>query len=329
MEHIPETHIRSNLSEEEKENFRKERDYYLMGQGEVINKEMFKTLNKLGREKTQQEIIAIEIANEQSNKLLTKFGLQPFNIPTDNYYILPDEILGFGKNNPAGAFPRYNLCLFRDTEAGLNPVIFGCFAFHETLHLKNYLSFKQQQKNDGLRIYRAGISISTSQKNKGKIPKVYLRGLDEAITTKMNEEYLSILLQHPEFKKEAEWWKSMECNLLKKDYTKDKKIFESEIFWIEPSNKEIFALAHTLERRLLDYICSEIHKKKPDKYPSEKDVFTEFQRAQITGNILTIARDITHTFGKGSFRKIASYPEDWRLKIHFEALKLKRKINKS
>src|SRR3989339_11850 len=80
FEHV----IGKGLTPEDKEKI-------LKNQEKDFESQEFKDLKEIEKEKTPEELEIIELANEEINKLLKKFGLREFNIPAKNIHIVPAD----------------------------------------------------------------------------------------------------------------------------------------------------------------------------------------------------------------------------------------------
>ena len=153
-----------------------------------------------------------------------------------------------------------------------------------------------------------------------------LFGLHEAIVSSQEKRLLNKLLELPALAKEKEWLMSDEAKELRKKLAEKKEIPENDIIWVgkkeEDDWESVFYLQH---RRVLDYVCDEIQKQFPDQYQNAEDVFKEFLKAHFTGQLLSVARLVEKTFGKGSFRLLGNMgKENESAVLHLESLKKER-----
>ena len=64
------------------------------------------------------------------------------------------------------------------------------------------------------------------------------------------------------------------------------------------------------ERQQFNALVDELYVKNKDDFESREQVFDLFANATLTGRLLTVARLIEKTFGKGSFRMIGERSAD-------------------
>ena len=74
----------------------------------------------------------------------------------------------------------------------------------------------------------------------------------------------------------------------------------------ENGDKSIDTTRQVELTELLEYIDI-VYEKNSEDYKSRDEIIDMFIRAQVTGNILPVARLIEKTFGKGYFRKLSEF----------------------
>jgi len=95
--------------------------------------------------KTTFEERAIEIANNESNKLMEECGIKPYDIPFKNIHILPSDIYKKITNNSEhedAITYASNQNIFFDEQVTKSPhlIKFWMYVFHEMLHAKAHLT---------------------------------------------------------------------------------------------------------------------------------------------------------------------------------------------
>ncbi len=145
--------------------------------------------------------------------------------------------------------------------------------FHELWHaLASYSAI--QVKSDGyVSWYRSGLAMN-SRNGKDQWFGAVDEGLVGLATKKFFEEKVK---NNPLFKEELEALKQEGKSV---DTTRQGEVVE------------FFKLVKSL------------YEKNKETFSSEDEVVTLFQKAQVSGNILSVARLIEKTFGKGMFRKL-------------------------
>lgn len=308
MENRPNIRVIGNATEEQKERLVKEIHSNLDKGGGLTEKDL-ELLKRAEQEKTEKELILIRFADQEISRLMEELGLKPYSIPSDNYHLLSSEFYYkyFGKNNNATAkIPQQGIMFdagtFRD-----KPVFFGSVAIHETLHLKSHLSMELNEAEGELAPtpYREGVGIKALQRDgfHGNYHE-HFSGLHEAIVAETQKKLFDKMLSLPELAAEKTWLESKDAQTKKAAVAKRKKLPEDTIIWVGESEdeKDWEMISYVTQRQVLNYICEEISKNLPEKYPTPEEVYKEFLKAQFTGHLTSIARIIEGTFGEGSFR---------------------------
>lgn len=239
-------------------------------------------------------------------------GVEPFEVPTENYHILPPEEY---KNQTNGHIATticekqgifFNAKYFRN-----NPVNFGLTTIHETLHLKAHTAFEVDEavESPDIDLYRAGVSSYSASKN--KVRHEHFGGLHEAIVATQEKKMFPAFMELPILSEEKEWIDTDRAKDIRKKISKKEKMPENEILWVYKGDEENWEGAYYYRQRLvLNYICQEIQKEFSEQFQSTDEVFKEFLKAHFTGHLLTIAKLIEKTFGEGSFRSLGNMSAD-------------------
>lgn len=342
----PEFRIIGGASPEEKEKTKKEIEKALFEHFESLSPEEKELLQRLEYPKTEKEISLIKFANEETSKMMAEAGLEPYNVPPENFHLIPPDLykIFIGERRTVGETLVTKQGIVLDAQyCRHNPVFFGAVILHELIHLKGHLTlevqeeFQEEEKieeeKEGKKIkkttFRKGFVVEASQqKRKEKKPHGHFVGLNEAIVSQATKILFKKMLQLPELKNEKEWLDSPEVNELKEKLVKEKGIKKDDIIWVgkkEQADWEIFPYFE--QREVLNYVCQEIQKEFPEKFKEPDDVFNLFLRAHFTGRLLEIGKLVEKTFGKGSFRILGNMDIDRQSGInHLETLKRLRLI---
>ena len=320
-----------NASAENKEIERKETQDNFSRHLETMSPQDREKVKKLEFPKSQIEVALIDFANRETDKLMEGVGVESYDIPYENYHIIPSELFNGIESSRAIASSNHRRqgMLFNSEYSRKNPLNFGIAAFHETLHLKSHFSI--QVNEDGKRIivapYRTGVEVSSFLKNPDKGDyHVHFAGLHEAIVAEAEKRCVSKLLALPEFEKEREWLSSDLALERKKKIAEKKGVSQEEIIWVGEKNEaDCEIVSYPILRDVLNYVCAEIQKEFPDKYENDDEVFKAFLKAHFTGQLLPIARLVEKTFGEGSFRLLGNMGTDKESGVlHLESLKKAR-----
>lgn len=343
MEQQPKIRTIGKASTEKQEQAKKEILQALFNHFESLSPEERRELGTLEYPKSKQEIAAINFANKITGKLMKKAGVEPYDIPLENYHIIPPKL--YAKADKGGTAVTYLTrqgILFNAEHYRGNPVYFGSSAIHETLHLKAHFTLeveeevKEEVEESGGKLlktpYREGISIRALQRYSyhGRYHE-HFSGLHEGIVAEAEKRLLPRLLDLPEFAEEKKWLMSDKAKELKNKIAQEKKILEDgilwgvsedDIIWVSEDGNEWEVFSYPIQREVVNYICREIQQKFPEQYKNADEVFEEFLKAHFTGRLLPIARLIEKTFGKGSFRMLGNMGESRESGVsHLEALK--------
>ncbi len=332
MEKIPEIRVVGNASAEKKDIEVKKIENALVNHLESLSPQDKLQIEKFEYPKTEKEHALLDFVNRETNRLMEEAGIEPHDIPKENYHILPPELYKkAAKSNTNGiAFElRKAILLDAETVRG-NMVMFGSIALHETLHLKSHLSIEVTEGKKGeinTTPYRVGVSVHALQKDgyHGRYHG-HFRGLHEGIVAGTEKRLFKKLLGQPELEQEKEWLLSPEAFALRKVLSEKKEIPEDDIVWVDKTNNDCWeTIGYPRQRAVLDYVCTEIQKQFPDRYLDTESVFKEFLKANFTGHLLTIARLVEETFGEGSFRLLGNMDTDKASGVlHLESLKKSR-----
>ena len=255
--------------------------------------------------KTREERLLINFANAETNRLRLYFGLQPYNIPEENYHIMPENMYA----NEFGDLSRGNVHFFKqgialnDNYARKSLSTFGEVALHETLHLKSYFGLEVEKKETETKIssYRMGISSEASQKERREERShTHFDGLHEAIVSEQTKKSLKRMIELPHLKKEKTWMQSEAAISAMEKMSERTGLSVDEYIWLDTEGG--FRFPYFEQRKVLNYVCEEIQKELPEEYKTEDAVFSVFLGAQLTGRLLPAARLVEQVFGKGSFR---------------------------
>ncbi len=331
MEQGPEIRIVGGASEEKKEQVKKEVEQALFSHFESLSPQEREQFEKLEYPKSEKELALIQFANEETSRLMQEAGIEPYDVPVENYHIIPSELYkkAAGDSGNATTFNTKQEIIFDAQEFRDNPVNFGAVALHESLHLKAHFSMEVQEKDDKVSKtpYREGVTIRALQSygHHGKYHQHFV-GLHEGIVAETEKRLLGKLLDRPELAKEKEWLASDEAKKIRKKLAEKKEIPEDDIIWVGKKGENDWeTVSYLRQRDVLNYVCAEIQKQFPDEYQSADDVYKTFLNAHFTGRLLPLARLVEKTFGEGSFRLLGNMDTDRQSGVlHLESLKKAR-----
>lgn len=271
------------------------------------------------RKKTKDEIRLIKYLNKYLKEFVKKYNQKIVEIPPERIHFLTKESFlerdKITKKRARGAFLPTSQEILVFAPERIDKLDLAQSIIHEMIHFNSFGSLERREGK--VRIRRLGLAIKTK---KDKRPYFFL-SLNEALTTELvkrfvNEYFPKIPNLRNDFKKirkalsQIELWGRFEGEI---------KELKDEIAWIDLAKIEerrgeilekgeplIKIYSYWRERKALKRIIQIIYWKNRERFNSEEDVFTLFAKAYFSGRLLELARIIEKTFGKGSFRKIAS-----------------------
>ncbi len=323
MEKGPKIRIVGNPTEAETEKIQKRASNILHNNREFLTKEDAEILKKYEKEKTKEEIALINFANEETSRLMKEAGMEPFDIPLENSYVVSGESLSEMpvKHRTAFSFPERYCAIFNGDFFEKDPSNFGSSALHEMLHLKSHISMQSNSGSQSL--LRVGFAVYSSQKEtEEERDHRHFSGLNEAVVSETERRLNTELLELPELEKEKEWLNSRGCKEIKAGIAKERNILESDIAWCDKEGKEFRIFPYCYPRKVFCYLCEEIQKQFSDKFKDKDDVYKIFLNALFTGRLMEIAHLVDDTFGKGSFRILGNMDDSKKSAIlHMETFK--------
>jgi hypothetical protein len=309
MEKIPEFRVVGDASEEVKQVEKEKLKKSLSSNIEGLSEKRREMVRQFEIPKSVEQLALVDFANGETDRLMRELGLEPHDIPPENYHIVPKEIYaGLNKmNDESFAVTFYkDQSIFFNGDYSSNLVYFGNNALHESLHLKGHLTFEVEQNEEhGTTVtpYRQGVSASASEKlgYGGKFHR-HFDGLHEAIVSAQEKVSFKRMMELPILQKEKEYLNLEETKEKQRRKAAKYNVPEDEIFWVNKEDEFCTFFFSLPQREVLNYICEEIKKDHPEKYSTPQDVFKEFLKAQFTGQLLILAHLVENSFGKGSFR---------------------------
>lgn len=327
----PEIRIIGGASAESKEQKKKEIEQAFFSHFESLSPQERDQLEKFEYPKSEKELAIISFANKETSRLMEEAGIKPYDVPVENYHIVPSELYKKATDGDGTATTSntkqaiiFDAQYFRD-----NPVNFGAVALHESLHLKAHFSIEVQEEYDKVNVtpYREGVTVRSLQSD-GYHGKYHLHfaGLHEGIVAETEKRLLPKLLDYPELAKEKEWLISDEAKEMRKKLAEKEEISEDDIIWVGKKGEDDWeTIPYLSQRNVLNYTCEEIQKQFPTEFQSADEVYKTFLNAHFTGQLLPLARLVEKTFGEGSFRLLGNMDINSQSGVlHLESLKKAR-----
>jgi len=306
-----------------------EKEQILRDKGERFDDQVFEDLRGKEREKTQEELQIISLANEATNEVRQRYGLENFDIPPENIHVIAEE-----------AWPRekgvafYNSIL-QGIVAREQParIVFMKKIFHEMLHFKSYNALQiETGENPELDEYRVGLTVHTRD---GK--SMYFVNLNEAVTEEMTKRFATKLFDNSLFAGETKQTKDVITRYPRAVTGSGEPLFDEDTFYAEVEGKKSWGEAvgrlfgaqekpkkittegftYQLERKILNTLIDKIFERNPEKFQDREEIFEIFAKGMMTGNILPVGRLIERTFGNGTLRRIGELDQDMQAQEEF------------
>jgi len=265
----------------------------------------------------------MEMVNQTTNEILTKYGLPHFDIPPQNNHIINEK---FFENAKLAGNHIPDLQENRLTDKSVLS-FFMETVFHENIHFKSYQDWQilKNEQNES-QLSRMGFMLITRDEG-----KILFRNLNEAVTEAMTKKYAPKLFSHPLFEKEqketqkaiADWPAESFGSLPEDIYYLHKKINLynlKQILLRKPARAySIQKFSYPEERKTLGILIAKLFIKNPGKFKDEDEIMEMFEKAMLTGNINSVGKLIDKTFPKknpedpeekGTFRQIGELGED-------------------
>jgi len=237
--------------------------------------ETYPELRKIEIQKSNEILELIDLANEITNKILSDFGKEKFDIPPSSIYIIPEDKLNkstLRKSEAAHFKPKSQIIIAKEQQSKSKML---AILVHEFIHFKAVNSVQkttssENQDDAEIDLYRVGFKMYSRD---GK--KVYFSILNEAITEQLSINYISDISKYSLLEDESE-----------------------PIYSYKEARESLAILVTKLVAKL----------KKNNKYPdiTEKKVYDLFFLGAIAGNVLPIAKLLNEAFGKHTFRRLGT-----------------------
>ncbi len=335
----PEFRIVGGASEEEKE--KAERNllgYFGERHLEGLTEEERRELQEREIPKTESQRAVFVFANEKSNELMKRVGVDFYDVPDRNLHIVPFDIykkVQRKESAVATTVQNRQEILVVQEEIGENETLFTDIAFHELMHLKSHYAVQVEEfpgekgkKEVKKTTYRSGLTMTSTQQ-KAEVdgwPHEHFRGLNEAIVAMHEREFMRDALRTmPELREEYLWMGSIEGRV-KCLQTAQKIGFDpDDVFWVDKDSDRYNVVSYPRQRKTFMYVLEEIQKELPDQYPNAEALLDKFTEAFFTGRILELSRITEQAFGEGGFRMLGMMNDDRETPIEvMEALRKMR-----
>ncbi len=266
----------------------------------------------LEREKTGEEKKFLEDVNQRMAEFIKRYGGNPVEMPANLIKFLDwsklsadqAQLLATAYGDGFFCLDTQGVAIFSGTSSAY-PDRMGLANTidHELIHANSFQSIIVNPNKDfSARQDRVGLSIEDDR---------LFKDLNEAITAELNIRF------HNEFLKDIEFT-AEEFKKLGKDiedikvHVKDPSKFNdiASIHRIPLPDGSSQASIHAFEygplRFKLNKIIDKINELNPSLFNDREEIFDIFAKAMITGEVRQLTDLIENTFGRGTFKKLAS-----------------------
>ncbi len=294
----------------------------LQAKAEIFNEQIFKDLEGAEREKTPEEIRIIDLANEATNEMRRKYGLEDFDIPEKNIHVILQEKW---PDNKKGAFytPLVQAIAIPEQPAR---IMFMDKVLHEMIHFKSYNAMQlTTAESPTLREHRMGLVVYTRDGE-----NMYFTNLNEAVTEELTRRFAGKLFKDPLFARENSRTKEIARRYPNAVASSGEPLFDRDTFYAEVASERTWSEAigrlfggqegvkeirtgnfsYIEERSMLDNLLTKVLEGNSGQFNDKEEVFEVFARGMITGNIVPVGKLIDKTFGRGTFRRIGELDTD-------------------
>lgn len=318
MEKVPNFNVRGKVEDRIKDEIRQDNDDRMHKHYEQLtNSEHVEALEH-ECPKSPEELACIQLANDETNRLLKMASIEPYEFPATNIHIMDKYFIEehFGSDFGTGrAYVEGQSIVLHEDDVRGSRLVFALVVFHEMFHVKSlFIQHAVEKKNINdkastrITTYRKGLLVCPPQTKRDDDSEdhVHFDGLNEAVTAQAEKIFFDKLLDNPLFVDERKKLYSDEALAFKKELFEDLGMTEDEIIDVKiEKRREYIRIGYSRQRLVLEYVCREIAR---DRSVSEEEVFNKFVKSQFDGHLLELGNLVEKSFGKGSFRRLGDMP---------------------
>lgn len=293
-------------------------------------------------EKSSEDLEILRITESLVDEIVTQYGGAPKATSLDKIYLLKPGGVAEATDGNLDNGMCTPLTLKIGIDRDESDLLFACSAAHELFHLKSYKSARIGRDAEDVRVYRSGITLTDRKDNSRELgeEKIYFEYLEEAIVSECVKKFYKEVSKNSLFVAEAEAIKkisdwviayrlhsevSEETNRkfeLELKYVSNPQEFVAQVLAFSDNEDERQAYAagsfdskmqkdevkifERYEERSDFYkLLDSLVKNSNGRYENHDQIFSEFARANFSGNYLSLARIVEDILGKGAFRELA------------------------
>jgi hypothetical protein len=288
---------------------------------DIYAEQDFPEIEKFEREKTPEEQVILELANNATNELLKEYEVEVFSIPDKNIHIIPEKDW---QDDKESAFYDSMAQAIAIREAPAK-VVFLKTVFHEMLHFKSYNAMQVISDAKGkVNQYRVGLTVITRDGE-----KKFFKFLNEAVTEELTKRFVARLFDNPLFSEERKRTAEIMNRYPNARTRQGRKSFDDEVFYADTLDDDTWkdavgrvfgkernriiiseGFSYKEERDFLSLFVDRLYQKNYREFDNREEIFDLFAQAALSGNLLRIGKLIDRTFGIGTFCKIGEMGND-------------------
>ncbi len=257
------------------------------------------------REKKPEELVAISLANDWTNGLRRKYGLDDFDVPPQNVRVV--DPLKWQHEGSNGFFQaEFQNVVIKGGELLRE---FAHRTCHELIHMKTWGTAHIPENRETARAHTIG--LDRARRSDGKL---YFTIRNEALTEELAIRFTRDTEQKPLFSEEV-----AETARLQERFPKLKELFSGEEYALKEADGQIVAycFSYEQERRIFNMLVDGIYKRNQTTFQDREEVFEIFARAAFTDESQQMKELIEESFGRGTLGHLARFESDINLQEAF------------
>ena len=289
---------------------------------EKFSEQKIEEIEKSELKKSEEHIKIINLVNDETNKLLEKYGLKKFDIDPDNIHLLDERTYeNFRGSADSAVFKILDQAIIINQSVSFPKTLFAHRLFHEMVHFKSHQEVHISK--DKKVISKVGILINPKLELGADIKKEdeYFSNLNEAIVEELSIKFQkNILRNHPDFEEEnkliEEYIEKRKQDGIDLNINEFSAVLKKISYSSDKKEKTKFQPQRTSYRRqriIFNTLIDKLYSKNQDTFENREEIFDLFAKSVFTGNIVSKGswgRLIKETFGSGILQKIAEKDYD-------------------
>jgi len=266
----------------------------------------FEGLSEVEVQKTPEIFECIDLANKVTSEVLERYGINKEHIGADKIHIIKKDAWPDDSSDSGAFFRLSHQCIC--VEEGQEKIKTAKYIIHEIFHFTSHL-VAQILPDNQITDYRTGLTVNTRDGQ-----QLQFNHLNEAVAEELTCEAMRTQLFKETF---AEEIKEIENIMTQHSGAEDfegNPLFTEHTYYAEVGDERqdgtfpIFTseISYQKERQGLEILIDKLYEVNKDMFENQKEIYEVFVKSSYSGDLFKIGRLIEKTFGKGTFRKLAS-----------------------